>query len=79
MMTMADDKINIALLKEQMQQNAREHEDTRRSLDEIKTILRAMDSRFASKWVERAITAIIVAIVAGALYAIAQSAGVPIR
>lgn len=46
---------------------------------DIKAMLQDLDHKFSAKWVEKGAIALVAAIMLGALYAVAQVAGIPIK
>lgn len=72
-------KIDIAVLKENQIMNTKEHQDIKDTLEDIKIAITGLDTKFSAKWVEKGVTAIIVALVLGAVYAVANNAGIPIK
>jgi lipid II:glycine glycyltransferase (peptidoglycan interpeptide bridge formation enzyme) len=76
---MTNQETQIGIIKEQMKQNSKEHEEIKKMLARIQTTIDTLDARFSLKWVEKGVIIIISAIVLGAVYTVFQKAGVPIK
>jgi lipid II:glycine glycyltransferase (peptidoglycan interpeptide bridge formation enzyme) len=76
---MTKQETQIGIIKEQMKQNSKEHEEIKKMLARIQTTIDTLDARFSLKWVEKGVIIIISAIVLGAVYTVFQKAGVPIK
>lgn len=76
---MTDQETQIGIIKEQMKQNSKEHQEIKKMLAQIQTTIDTLDARFSLKWVEKGVIIIISAIVLGAVYTVFQKAGVPIK
>lgn len=71
--------VELTKLRVEMEQNRDDHQEIKKTLGEIKDSIETLDTRFSGKWVEKGIIAIIVAIVLGALYAVGDHIGIPLK
>ena len=67
-----EDKIKVSMAKME-----KDIDFIKNQMVEIKKAINTCNRKYASKWVERAMTALIVMLVMAALYAIFDSAGLP--
>ena len=67
-----DNKLEVKMVK-----MSKDIEFIKRELVEIKDAIKACNRKYASKWVERAMTALIVMLVMASLFVIFDSAGLP--